>query len=164
MENLPIENSCIRQKFVDEAKTWLGTKFKHQGRLKHIGCDCIGLISGCMNNLNLKINGREIKEIDLKNYSRIPDGKILENNLDSLFTYKNIKDVEIGDIFLMRFFKNPQHVGIISEISDNNDNSKNIKIIHSYQNSHGVVEHILSEGFRDKIIKIYDFESTISVN
>lgn len=29
---------------VAEARTWLGTPFRHQGRLKHVAVDCIGLV------------------------------------------------------------------------------------------------------------------------
>jgi NlpC/P60 family putative phage cell wall peptidase len=31
---------------VEEALAWLGTPYRHQGRLKGVGCDCIGLVLG----------------------------------------------------------------------------------------------------------------------
>ena len=45
------------EKIIAEAHSWLGTKFKHQGRIKKTdndsgGCDCLGLIIGL--DLNTK--------------------------------------------------------------------------------------------------------------
>jgi len=39
-------NNVSRTDVVAEARTWLGTPFKHQGCLKGVACDCIGLIKG----------------------------------------------------------------------------------------------------------------------
>lgn len=49
----------MRKKIISEAKTWLGTDFHHQRRVKisinHCGgCDCIGLIIGVATALNLR--------------------------------------------------------------------------------------------------------------
>jgi NlpC/P60 family putative phage cell wall peptidase len=35
-----------RQDIVMEAKSWLGTPYRHQGSLKGVGCDCLGLVRG----------------------------------------------------------------------------------------------------------------------
>ncbi|GJE41916.1 NlpC/P60 family protein [Methylobacterium soli] len=32
--------------FVAEARTWLGTPYRHQASLKGVGCDCLGLVRG----------------------------------------------------------------------------------------------------------------------
>jgi NlpC/P60 family putative phage cell wall peptidase len=34
--------SCI----VAEARSWIGTPYRHQGSLKGVGCDCLGLVRG----------------------------------------------------------------------------------------------------------------------
>jgi NlpC/P60 family putative phage cell wall peptidase len=36
---------------IDEALTWLGTPYRHQGRRKGVGCDCIGLVLGVWQGL-----------------------------------------------------------------------------------------------------------------
>ncbi|RWX76005.1 peptidase P60 [Neorhizobium lilium] len=33
------------------AEDWIGTPYRHQGALKHVGCDCIGLIRGIWQEL-----------------------------------------------------------------------------------------------------------------
>lgn len=39
-------SGCIGERVVAEALTWLGTPYRHQGRRKGVGCDCIGLVLG----------------------------------------------------------------------------------------------------------------------
>ena len=39
---LPITAATI----VDEAMTWVGTPYRHQGWRKGVGCDCLGLVRG----------------------------------------------------------------------------------------------------------------------
>jgi NlpC/P60 family putative phage cell wall peptidase len=34
------------ERIVSEAMTWLGTPYRHQGRRRGVGCDCLGLIMG----------------------------------------------------------------------------------------------------------------------
>ena len=29
-----------------EARSWIGTPYRHQASLKHVGCDCLGLVMG----------------------------------------------------------------------------------------------------------------------
>lgn len=38
--------SATRAAIVAEAKTWLGTPYRHQAALKGVGCDCLGLVRG----------------------------------------------------------------------------------------------------------------------
>jgi len=35
-----------RSQIVAEARSWIGTPYRHQASLKGIGCDCLGLIRG----------------------------------------------------------------------------------------------------------------------
>ena len=58
-----------------EARSWLDTPYHHQGRLKGVGVDCIGLIIGVAHALNLS-------EFDTHDYARIPNANMLESLLD----------------------------------------------------------------------------------
>ncbi|MFC5067806.1 NlpC/P60 family protein [Flaviflagellibacter deserti] len=31
---------------VTEARSWIGTPYRHRASLKHVGCDCLGLVTG----------------------------------------------------------------------------------------------------------------------
>lgn len=36
----------LRDKIVVEARSWIGTPYRHQASLQNVGCDCLGLIRG----------------------------------------------------------------------------------------------------------------------
>ncbi len=38
--------TLTRSQIVVEARTWLGTPYRHQASLKGVGCDCLGLVRG----------------------------------------------------------------------------------------------------------------------
>jgi NlpC/P60 family putative phage cell wall peptidase len=38
--------TVTRTAIVAEARTWIGTPYRHQASLKNIGCDCLGLVRG----------------------------------------------------------------------------------------------------------------------
>jgi NlpC/P60 family putative phage cell wall peptidase len=35
-----------RSQIIAEARTWIGTPYRHQASLKGVGCDCLGLLRG----------------------------------------------------------------------------------------------------------------------
>ncbi len=39
-----------RAAIVAEARSWIGTRYRHQGSLKGVGCDCLGLVRGVWRN------------------------------------------------------------------------------------------------------------------
>lgn len=42
----------MRTDVVAEARTWLGTPYRHQGSLRGVGCDCLGLLRGVWRGLH----------------------------------------------------------------------------------------------------------------
>ncbi len=34
------------EKIITAARGWIGTPYRHQASLKHVGCDCLGLVRG----------------------------------------------------------------------------------------------------------------------
>lgn len=43
--------SLTRSAIVIEARSWIGTRYRHQASVKGVGCDCLGLIRGVWRNL-----------------------------------------------------------------------------------------------------------------
>ncbi len=43
---LPQGERAQRERIVAAARGWIGTPYRHQGRLKGVGCDCLGLLVG----------------------------------------------------------------------------------------------------------------------
>lgn len=73
------------EQIVAQARTWLGTKYHHQGRLKKSakgpgGCDCLGLIIGVIDELGLQDgNGNPLTQADEFNYSMYPERVVGKN-------------------------------------------------------------------------------------
>lgn len=138
-----------------EARTWIGTRFQHQGRLKKSsecigGCDCLGLIIGVARALQIKTkDGVLLYELDRKDYSIRPrDDNRLFNELNKIFTLK--KEMDNGDIALMSIERWPYHLGILD--------TTNGSIIHACFYSRQVVERPLDCIWLNKIYAIFSWQ------
>ncbi len=130
-----------KEMVVAEARSWLGTPFHHQGRLKGIGGDCIGLVIGVANALN-------ISDYNITNYSRLPNGDLLKGLLELHLDKVAIADRQIGDIGLFKFEREPQHVGVFSDIG----------IIHNYQQVKQCVEHGFDSVWQQRLLAVFRFK------
>ena len=131
-------------KIITQAHSWLGTPFKHQGRVKGKGCDCLGLLMG----LRFKTkNGDALKKFDQINYPKLLTSNILLETLGSLFIRS--KKMKPGDIILIRINNWPQHLALVVEIDPK------IIIIHSYLQARKVVKQHLPEEWKSNIMAIY---------
>lgn len=143
----------INHIIINEARSWLGTSFHHQGRLKKTdnhngGCDCIGFIIGVADNVGLKLKDKPFSHYDNLSYSRYPKKNNLEKICNQFMQKISIAESVSGDILLFKFDKHPQHLAFKSE-------DKNI--IHCYIKSRGVVEHVLDEIWQTRIVSCYRF-------
>ncbi|HEY0236559.1 MAG TPA: NlpC/P60 family protein [Afipia sp.] len=43
-------SQLTRAAIIAEARGWIGTRYRHQGSLKGVGCDCLGLVRGVWRN------------------------------------------------------------------------------------------------------------------
>lgn len=125
------------------AREWIGTPFHHQGRVKGQGCDCIGLIIGVFAEI-----GAPAGEVDIADYSMIPDGKFLQQKLSEYLEQVSFSKIVAGDILLFRFDKNPQHLAFYS-----GDGT----IIHSYLSARKVVENQLDELWMERLVGCYRY-------
>lgn len=148
-----------------EARTWIGTKFHHQGRLKYRddahpgGVDCIGLVLGIARDLNLKShkidkagNILPLSQFDKADYSREPQGHRLKAVLDEFLLPTNLDKIEIGDIILFTLVKHPQHVGIVSSYAEGT-----LGIIHALHTSGTVCLHALNDKWLYRATGFYQF-------
>ena len=148
-----------RNQIIAEARTWPGTRFHHQGRVKKTathngGCDCIGLIVGVVKNLNIesKIPGKFLHEFDNINYGRLPDGYLFRNALAEQFIEISVEEIQPGDLLLFRFEKDPQHIALVS-----NYEHGGLGLIHCYASSRKVIEHALDDTWKKRIVAAYKF-------
>ncbi len=149
-----------RDYIIKEAKSWIGTRFHHQGRVKkkyknYGGCDCLGLIIGVAKELNIgsgvyNKNGEEISlyKFDRTDYRRIPGSHELYVVLMQLMLRKNSK-LKIGDVILFKIQNRLQHLAFYSY---------NHSIIHSLAETRRVTEHKLNNYWEARIDSVFSFK------
>jgi len=128
-----------RKQIVDEARTWIGTPFQHQARVKGRGVDCIGVVQQVAQALS-------ITKYDRSDYGREPANGELQKALNEHLI--KIDTLENGCILLMKFINEPQHVAIYTD--------KNT-IIHAYANVGKCVEHRLDPKWERRIYSMYKY-------
>lgn len=139
------------------ARSWLGTRFHHQGRLKKTlshkgGVDCLGLLAGVASELDLRLpDGTPLISIDETDYGHYPDTQYLQQKLLQALTPIEPAELSPGCILLMTIDGQPQHMGIASDLSGG------LGLIHAYASARAVVEHALDEYWRQRITAAYRY-------
>ena len=134
----------MRKAIVEKAREYLGTPFHHQGRLKDIGIDCIGLLAGVAHELN-------IFKHDNTAYSRHPDGKSLMLELEKYLDEIPKSEMQMGDIlvfYISTRTKYPTHIGFKTDYG----------MIHTYQGSGKVVEHAFDDKWKKRLWACFKFK------
>lgn len=126
------------------ARTLLGTPFHHQGRLKGVGVDCVGLIVCVCRELG-------VPHIDCLSYERHPDGVTLLAKLRENMIEVPVKDREPGNVITFRIGRFPRHVGIITDYG----------LIHTYQEVGRVVEHVLDNMWLTRISNVFRMKEAV---
>jgi len=119
-----------RTQVVECARSFLGTPFHHQARLKHVGVDCIGLVIGVARELNLIA-----PDFDIQAYPRIPDGTTLLDTARQHMTEIDKSTVQPGDVVVISFGLLPQHFGFFGDYRHGG-----LSIIHAASNAGKVIE------------------------
>lgn len=143
-----------RTQIVAEARSWIGTKYQHQARLKGVAVDCIGLIGGVA--LTLGIPGAKEWKADptLHSYAKQPDPAMLLRACDRFLDERNRYDAAPGDIFVMRFAVDPMHFAIMSDAAP-------MRIIHAYAIARRVAEHVVDYDWQSRIVRAYSFRGIV---
>jgi len=139
--------SARRQQIIEEARTWLDTRFQHQGRRKGMAVDCAGLIIGVAHEIGL------LSGFDLRDYSMNPDGVTMKATLEAQMMPIKYRDLRPGDVIHLAFEKLPQHVAIITSV-------KPFYIIHADSQAAGggrVVENRLDSVWLGRLRGCYRF-------
>jgi cell wall-associated NlpC family hydrolase len=98
----------LREQIVEEARTWIDTPFHHQARIKGVGVDCVGLVLGVGKKFGLFD-----KDFDVRGYAKVPDGRSLMGIAETVMRRITYEEMQPGDVIMLRFSRDPQHVGII---------------------------------------------------
>jgi cell wall-associated NlpC family hydrolase len=101
--------SATRADVVACARTWIGTTFEHQQRMKGVGVDCVGLVIGVARELGL-IG----PSVDVHGYPRVPDGRLLKQ-CDEHMRRVSREAMQPGDVIAVTFDVEPMHLGIVGD-------------------------------------------------
>lgn len=134
-----------RNDVVGCARSFLETPFHHQARLKGVGVDCVGLVIGVARSLGLIA-----PDFDVAAYPRTPDGTSLMHLTDAHMTRISREAMQPGDVVVVAFAKDPQHLGILSEYRHGG-----LSIIHAHSISGRVIETRLMFGAHMKFVAAY---------
>lgn len=151
----------LRHDIVAEARSWLGTPYQHQGRVKGTACDCIGLIIGTAINLGLWSGNYGA-------YSSRPRGNAVRHVMDSeCETVMDtdvqsiaLEDIALGDIglFWYRDRREAQHFCVFGE---HPLVAGNLTMIHSYTTAKKVTENTVDDFWAKRILKVYRFPGVV---
>lgn len=139
-----------RAQIIAEARTWLGTKWHHQASLKGVGCDCIGLVAGVALACGIAEAQAFYVDWEILGYGRHPDPQMLMRACDRYLDRKADLTAEPADILVMRFEREPQHFGIVTDTTPRT-------MIHSLAGARKVVEHRIDELWQSRVVRVYSF-------
>jgi NlpC/P60 family putative phage cell wall peptidase len=138
--------TITREDAVAEARSWLGTPFQHQGCLKGVACDCIGLVKSVGITLGL-VEYDEAKARPFLAYRMMPDSKKMREALATFFVPIRVVEAMPADILFLAWTKEPQHLALITDLG----------IIHSYSGVGKVVEHSFDERWQKRVTAAYRY-------
>jgi cell wall-associated NlpC family hydrolase len=131
-----------RAEIVAEGRTWVGTPWRHQGRLKGVGVDCLGVMVGIGLAFGYTV-------ADRLNYARRPDGRELMAGLDAHL--ERIAGIEAAAVVLFEVDRQPQHVGLIA------DGPLGFRLIHALAPARKVVEQDFSPTWPGPVVGFWRF-------
>lgn len=140
--------TVTREDAVAEARAWLGTPFQHQGCLKGVACDCIGLVKGVGLALGLvDYDPASPQAQAFASYSMMPDSKRMRQGLATWLLPIPVAEVLPADILFMAWTREPQHVALRTDHG----------IIHSYSSVGKVVEHAFDASWQRRVVAAYRY-------
>jgi cell wall-associated NlpC family hydrolase len=128
---------------IREARSWIGTQYRHQHREKGQGVDCAGVLTGLGRNLGLTT-------FDVTNYLRFPDGQELLALCDAHMQRIPIASMRAGDAVVMRIKRAPQHLGILADYP-----LGGFTMIHADSQIGRVVETPMDRRWLDRIVAAF---------
>lgn len=120
--------------FITAARAYLNTPHQHQGRIKGVGVDCVGLLVCAANDVGIHLDEGGA-------YSRRPDGRTLVERIRR--NAQEVFEPRSGDVavFWIRNPRLPTHLGILTDKG----------LLHSYEGVGKVVETTFDERWKRRV-------------
>jgi hypothetical protein len=136
--------AVTRAQVVAQARTWLGTRWQHQGRVRGAGVDCAGLLVCVAQSLGLRVT-------DVPGYGRQPLGDTLRRLCEQQLVPVPLAALQPADVLLLRFNTEPQHLALVG------DHPAGLSLLHAYAQARRVVEHRLDALWLGRAVAGYAF-------
>lgn len=127
-----------------EARGWIGTPWRHQGRTKGVGVDCVGFVIEVARAVGV------LSVDEAANYRRRPDGVTLPAKLDAYLARKPTSALAPADIVMIRTDAVADHVAFVGDYP-----AGGLTLLHAYLPMRRVVEHRLDAAWRRRIVAAY---------
>lgn len=136
-----------RAEIVAVARTLLGVKYAHQGRVGHLALDCAGVPVYIAKHFGIPLT-------DYTRYGRLPVPAEMRSALDAHLQRIQVAEMLPGDVVWMRFDAEPQHLGILGDYVHGG-----LSLIHAYNGAglNRVVEHRLDDQWRRRIVAAWRY-------
>ena len=134
-----------RSQVVSIARSYIGTPFVHQGRLKGVGIDCLGLIICVLREASIFP-----KWVDFTRYSKWGNPALMHKAFSLLFDRIEPVCAKPADILCFSSIGGrPIHLGFASDIG----------VIHAYYEARKVVETRLDSVLSRNLFCVYNLET-----
>lgn len=130
--------SATRQQILACARSYVGVRFKHEGRTREEGLDCFGLIIRVAWDL-------ELSRFTLTGYGHIPHAPSVRAHCNAQMSRKPVDTMQAGDVVLCANKHWDCHLAIVG------DGGRPFSLIQSLAEQRRVVESSLSEEYRSYI-------------
>lgn len=125
---------------IDQARDYLGTPWVHQGRLKGIGVDCVGLLVCAARDAGYEV-------LDVEGYPEYPAGTWLLEELERNCNRVH-EEPRVGDVIAFAASTQVWHVGLITQLEP-------LVVIHCWRKTKRVIEVQLDKSWRYQIHSIW---------
>lgn len=106
------KKEMIRQQIVKEARSWIGTPYQHQAKLKGIGVDCAMLIAQIGQNIGLLDPSKLVPNYSKQWHIHNRDEKLKDILLDYGFIEIPISKAKSGDVLGFKYGRVMSHLAI----------------------------------------------------
>lgn len=138
----------IGDRVVEAVEGWIDTPFRHQGRARGVGVDCIGLAVGVAAELGVTVR-------DERDYSRTPEPArmmaALSRHLPRVAPPEGMRigdALETGDVVLFSWRGSATHVGIFT----------GDRFVHAYEVAGKVVAMTATRALRRRVVSAWRLE------
>lgn len=152
------KRAFTRADLIAEARSWIGTPWRHQAAIKGVGADCVGFVRGVAEPFVGKVPIAMDYTTTWQLYRAEPR---MFREFAARCEEVPLDQINPGDILLFGFGKGPAHhcgyaapqaiPGEVGPGSPSGIAPENFRIIHCYREAGAVVEQDLTEWWRRKL-------------